>query len=72
MAVTVKLPTQLRAAAGGATALCGLLPLVPSFEIAPLPQLLTGLVTVLLQEPGNGLPNLHLATAEPPLRNYAR
>ncbi len=56
----------------GGTALCGLLPLVPTLAIAPLPQLLNGFIKVLMQEPGNGLPALHLLPAEPPLKPYAQ
>ena len=58
------------ARAGGAD-LCAALPLVPRLEIAPLPALLGGLVTTVLQEPGNGLPALNLAAGEPALRGYA-
>lgn len=57
--------------AGGA-ALCGLLPVVPNLAIAPVPQLLGGLITVIMKEPGNGLPALHLARQEPELKPYAR
>ncbi|HEY0913922.1 MAG TPA: alpha/beta fold hydrolase [Solimonas sp.] len=56
--------------AGGAT-LCGLLPVVPNLAIAPVPQLLSGLITVMMKEPGNGLPALHLARQEPELKPYA-
>lgn len=57
--------------AGGA-ALCGLLPIVPNLVIPSLPDLLAGLITIAMKEPGNGLPGLHLAPAEPELRDYAR
>ena len=57
--------------AGGAS-LCGLLPVVPNLVIPSVPDLLGGLITILMKEPGNGLPALHLAPAEPELRPYAR
>lgn len=56
----------------GGTALCGLLPIVPNLVIPSLPDLLAGLITIAMKEPGNGLPGLHLAPAEPELRDYAR
>lgn len=58
--------------AGGQQALCGLLPLVPDLIIPPLPDLLSGLIQVILQEPANGLPGLHLSSVEPPLKSYAQ
>ncbi|MDB5987100.1 MAG: lipase [Nevskia sp.] len=60
------------ATAGGKTQLCGIVPIVPSFDIAPLPELLTGLIGAVLKEPGNGLPALHLSKVEPPLKAYAQ
>jgi triacylglycerol lipase len=57
--------------AGGA-GLCNLLPIVPDLEIAPLPELLGGVVNALLQEPANGAPALHLVSEEPPLKPYAQ
>ena len=57
---------------GGRTALCGAVSIVPMFAVAPLPQLITGLLQIVQQEPGNGLPALHLATREPPLMSYAQ
>lgn len=65
-------PQRLIDAAGGRQKLCGLLPIVPRFALAPLPQLLGGLIGLLLQEPANGLPKLHLVAEEPPLKPYAR
>ncbi|WP_205527314.1 esterase/lipase family protein [Solimonas sp. K1W22B-7] len=59
-------------AAGGQSALCGLLPILPSLEIAPLPQLLLGLLGILPQDAAAGLPQLHLSTGEPELKPYAR
>lgn len=55
--------------AGGA-ALCGLLPIVPDQAISP--TLLTDLLGLLPIEIANGAPGLRLATAEPPLKPYAR
>ena len=55
--------------AGGA-ALCGLLPLVPDQAISP--TLLTDLLGLLPIEIATGAPDLHLTTAEPPLKPYAR
>ena len=57
------------ARAGGKT-LCGLLPIVPSQIIAP--QIISGLIQALKQEPANGLPNPHLTSKEPPLKAYAQ
>ncbi len=65
-------PQRLITAAGGVGPLCGLLPIVPDLAIAPLPELLGGLVSTLLTEPANGLPALHLASQEPPLKAYVR
>jgi hypothetical protein len=56
--------------AGGATELCGLLPIIPDQIIAP--QAALNLISVLRQELENGLPAPNLANAEPPLRDYAR
>jgi hypothetical protein len=54
----------------GGSALCGLVPIVPDQIIAP--EAVSGLIQVLQQEAGNGLPNPHLAAAEPPLKSYAQ
>lgn len=56
--------------AGGTTAICGLVSIAPTLVIAPLPQLIGGLLTAVSKE--NGLPALHLATQEPPLKPYAQ
>jgi triacylglycerol lipase len=57
-------------ARAGGSSLCGLLPIVPSQIIAP--QAISGIIEALKQEPANGLPNPHLAKAEPPLKAYAQ
>jgi triacylglycerol lipase len=54
----------------GGSALCGLLPIVPDQVIAP--EVVSGLIAVLKQEPANGLPDPHLASAEPALKAYAQ
>ncbi len=54
--------------AGGA-ALCGLLPIVPD-QILP-PDFLVRILGLLPIEIANGLPGLHLALQEPPLKPYA-
>ncbi|HET8883725.1 MAG TPA: hypothetical protein VFM56_16265 [Solimonas sp.] len=61
---------RVRDAAGGQTALCGALPIVPSQIIAP--QIVTGLIDALRQEGVDSIPALHLAGAEPPLKPYAQ
>lgn len=61
---------RVRAAAGGQAQLCGLLPIVPSQIVAP--QIVAGLIDVLRQEGVDSIPALHLAAAEPPLKDYAR
>jgi triacylglycerol esterase/lipase EstA (alpha/beta hydrolase family) len=57
-------------ARAGGSSLCGLLPIVPDQIIAP--EVVSGLLQVLQQEPANGLPNPHLSAAEPPLKPYAQ
>lgn len=58
------------ARAGGPSALCGLLPVdVGALLQAPLVR---GLLEIVASEFDNGLPNLNLAPAEPPLMPYAR
>lgn len=54
--------------AGGET-LCGLIQIVPEQIVAP--DVVQGLLSVLRQEPANGLPNPHFASEEPPLKSYA-
>lgn len=53
----------------GGSSLCGLVPIVPGQVIAP--EAVSGIIQALEQEPANGLPNPHLASAEPPLKPYA-
>lgn len=55
--------------AGGAE-LCGLAALVPEQIVAP--DAVQDVVSVLQQEPVNGLPEPHFATEEPPLQDYAQ
>jgi triacylglycerol lipase len=54
----------------GGSALCGLVPIIPDQVIAP--EVVVGLINSLKQEPANGLPNPHLANAEPALKAYAQ
>lgn len=61
---------RVRDAAGGQTALCGMLPIVPSQIISP--QIVTGLISALRQEGINSVPALHLASGEPALKPYAQ
>lgn len=61
---------RVRDAAGGQTALCGALPIVPSQIIAP--QIVTGLIEALRQEGLDSVPALHLASEEPALKPYAQ
>ena len=63
---------RVLAAAGGQTGLCGPLSLLPDLVIPPLPQLLRGIVTIVLKEPSTGLPTLHLSRTEPELQPYAQ
>ncbi len=55
--------------AGGAE-LCNALPIVPDLVLAPLPDLLSGVVGAVMQE--SGLPGLHLTSEEPALKPYAQ
>lgn len=54
----------------GGSSLCGLVPIVPDQVVAP--EAVSGILQALQQEPANGLPDPHLAAAEPPLKPYAR
>ncbi|HEY1077766.1 MAG TPA: alpha/beta fold hydrolase [Fontimonas sp.] len=54
----------------GGSGLCGLAPIVPEQIIAP--QAVQGLISALREEPANGLPQLHPADGEPPLKPYAQ
>lgn len=54
----------------GGMGLCGLAPIVPDQIIAP--QAVQGLISVLREEPANGLPQLHATGAEPALKPYAQ
>lgn len=54
----------------GGMGLCGLAPIIPEQIVAP--TAVQGLISVLREEPANGLPQLHPADAEPPLKPYAQ
>lgn len=56
--------------AGGASELCGLLPLDLA-ELA-MPQRAADLLTIVASTVGNGPPDPHLAAGEPPLMDYAQ
>ena len=53
----------------GGEALCGLIQIIPEQIVAP--DVVQGLLSVLRQEPANGLPDPHFASEEPPLKPYA-
>jgi triacylglycerol esterase/lipase EstA (alpha/beta hydrolase family) len=55
--------------AGGASGLCGLLPIIPDQIIAS--EIVTGMLGILPKEPIE-LPDLHLVGEEPPLKPYAQ
>jgi triacylglycerol lipase len=54
--------------AGGAAKLCGLAAIIPDQIIAP--EIVTGMVQVMMHESASSIPNPHLASAEPPLKAY--
>lgn len=56
--------------AGGASGLCGLLPIIPDQIISPAAA--TALASVLRQSAAAGLPTINLVTEEPPLKGYAQ
>lgn len=56
--------------AGGASALCGLLPIIPDQIISPMAA--TAVVSILQQSAAAGLPDITLLNEEPPLKPYAQ
>jgi triacylglycerol lipase len=54
----------------GGMGLCGLAPIIPEQIVSP--QAVQGLISVLREEPANGLPQLHPSDTEPPLKPYAQ
>lgn len=56
--------------AGGSSQLCGLLPV--NLAELTMPQRAADLLTIVASTVGNGLPDPHLANAEPPLMDYAQ
>lgn len=56
--------------AGGASGLCGLLPIIPDQIISPMAA--TALASILRQSLEAGLPTINLVSQEPPLKPYAQ
>lgn len=56
--------------AGGASGLCGLLPIIPDQIISPMAA--TAVISILQQSAAAGLPNIELLNEEPPLKAYAQ